>query len=106
MLDVFYGEKTCMRAWRAKLLFMMIVYFAGFATAIYTLAPAQNNEQYADVDSGFVRSSDASAVKAQQFKQFADAGFAKFLSFAEEKTIVAGRFVKQKLAERRQRSEE
>ncbi len=106
MLDVFYGEKTCMRAWRAKLLFMMIVYFAGFATAIYTLVPAQDNEQYADSESGIIESSESSAVKAQQFKQFADAGFAKFLSFAEEKTIVAGRFVKQKLAERRQRSEE
>lgn len=95
-----------MRAWRAKLLFMMIVYFAGFATAIYTLAPVENDERYVDVDSGFVQNSDASAVKAQQFKQLADAGFAKFLSFAEEKTIVAGRFIKQKLAERRQRSEE
>ena len=94
-----------MRAWRAKLLFMMIVYFAGFATAIYTLAPVEDG-RYVDADSGFVQNSDASAVKAQQFRQLADAGFAKFLSFAEEKTIVAGRFIKQKLAERRQRSEE
>ena len=106
MLDVFYGEKTCMRAWRAKLLFMMIVYFAGFATAIYTLAPAQKIEQYTDSESGIIDNSESSAVRAQQFRQLADAGFAKFLSFAEEKTIAAGRFIKQKLAEKRQRSEE
>jgi hypothetical protein len=105
MLDVFYGEKTCMRAWRAKLLFMMIVYFAGFATAIYTLAPAQNNEQYADSESGFIEGHNPSALRAGQFAQVANAGFAKFLSFAEEKTILAGRFLKQKLSEQSQKSE-
>ncbi len=28
-----------MGAWRSKLIFLLIVYFAGFATAIYCLAP-------------------------------------------------------------------
>lgn len=94
-----------MRAWRAKLLFMMIVYFAGFATAIYTLAPAQNSEQYTDSESGFIEGHNPSAVRAGQFAQVANAGFAKFLSVAEEKAIVAGRFLKHKLAEQCKKSE-
>jgi len=31
--------------WRSKVLFLLIVYFAGFATAVYYLAPSGENSQ-------------------------------------------------------------
>ena len=33
-----------MRGWRSKFIFMLIVYFAGFATAIYALAPTPQDQ--------------------------------------------------------------
>jgi len=32
-----------MAGWRIKILFLLVVYFAGFATAIYCLAPVPEN---------------------------------------------------------------
>jgi len=32
--------------WRSKIIFLMIVYFSGFATAIYTLAPSGGEQYY------------------------------------------------------------
>ena len=83
---------------------MLIVYFAGFATAIYALAPGKV-QKLADAENGYVQTADSSALRAQQFTQVANAGFAKFLSFAEEKAIVIGKIAKQKLAEQKQKSE-
>jgi hypothetical protein len=34
--------------WRSKLLFLLVVYFAGFATAIYYLAPSGTNSHQTD----------------------------------------------------------
>jgi len=51
-----------MRGWKTKLVFLLIVYFAGFATAIYCLAPAP------EVQPG-EESSALSAVKSNQFAQ-------------------------------------
>ena len=93
-----------MRGWRAKLLCMLIVYFAGFSTAIYALAPERDNGQAFNSESEIVTGPEASAVRTEKLAQVANAGFKKLLSFAEEKAIVAGKFVKIKLAEQRQRS--
>jgi hypothetical protein len=35
-------------SWRSKFLFMLIIYFAGFATAVYHLAPSGANGQQSD----------------------------------------------------------
>jgi len=41
--NVFGREKLLMGAWRSKFIFLLIVYFAGFATAIYILVPVPEN---------------------------------------------------------------
>jgi len=41
--DVFLGDTMRVRGWRKKLMVFLIVYFAGFATAIYMLVPGSAN---------------------------------------------------------------
>ena len=82
-----------MRGWKAKLVFLLIVYFAGFATAIYCLEPvpeAQPGEE-----------SPHSTVKSEQFAQAFNVGMHKCLDFAKDATLRASSFIKQKLNERR-----
>jgi hypothetical protein len=83
-----------MRGRKAKLVFLLIVYFAGFATAIYCLAPvpeAQVGEE----------NPAHSTVKSEQFAQAFNVGMHKCLDFAKDATLRASSFIKQKLNERR-----
>jgi len=83
-----------MRGWKTKFVFLLIVYFAGFATAIYCLAPvpeAQVGE----------KSLVYSAVRTEQFAQSFNVGMHKCLDFAKDATLRVSSFIKQKLNERR-----
>jgi hypothetical protein len=82
-----------MRGWKAKLVFLLIVYFTGFATAIYCLAPAP------EVQPG-EESSAHSAAKSNQFAQSFNVGMHKCLDFAKDATLRVSSFIKQKLDER------
>jgi len=82
-----------MGGWRTKLIFLLIVYFAGFATAIYFLAPAPENQT---CEKSFVNSS----LKSDEFAQSFNAGMHKCVDFAKDAAWRAGRFVKEKLDER------
>jgi hypothetical protein len=82
-----------MRGWKAKFVFLLMVYFAGFATAIYCLAPtpeAQMSEE----------SSGHSAAKAE-FVQSFNVAMHKCLEVAKDITLEASRLIKQKLDEKR-----
>ena len=97
-----------MRGWRAKLVFMLVVYFGGFATAIYTLAPAPGNNANASADSSFFRSIKAdvekssvfSAVKSDEFKNSVNSGLHKCFEFSKDAAWRTARFIKQKIDER------
>jgi len=82
-----------MRGWKAKLVFLLIVYFAGFATAIYCLAPAPEAQVG---EEGFAHS----AVKSEQFAQAFNVGMHKCLDFAKDATLRMSSFIRQKLNER------
>ena len=59
-----------MRGWKSKFTLLLIVYFAGFATAIYFLAPVEPQEH--DVQSnliGRVRQIDISSLKSERFSE-------------------------------------
>ena len=83
-----------MGGWRTKLVFLLVVYFAGFATAIYCLAPTPEAQPGKE-------SFTYSAVKSDQFAQSFNAGMYKCLDFAKDAALRASSFVKQKLDERR-----
>ena len=103
-----------MRGWRAKLVFLLIVYFGGYATAIYTLAPAPENKARASAESSFFRSIKAQAeekgsvfsvVKSDEFKQSLNSGLHKCFEFSKEAAWQTARFIKQKIDERQARAD-
>ena len=63
-----------MRGWRGKIIFLLIVYFAGFATTIYCLVPVPENQP---AEKSFVYS----AFKSDEFAQSFNAGMHKCVDF-------------------------
>lgn len=85
-----------MGAWRSKLIFLLVVYFAGFATAIYCLAPVP--EAYQSSEKGFAYS----ALKSDEFAQSFNVRMHKCLDFGKDAARRVSAFLKQKLDERHQ----
>lgn len=103
-----------MRGWRAKLVFLLIVYFGGYATAIYTLAPAPENKASVSAESSFFRSIKAdtdehgsvfSVIKSDEFKQSVNSGIHKCLEFSKDAAWRTAMFIKQKIDERQARTD-
>ena len=88
------GRQAVMRGWRGKIIFLLVVYFAGFATAIYCLAPVPENRTG---EKGFAHS----AFKSDEFAKSFNAGLHKCVDFGKGAACHAGKFMKQKLDERR-----
>jgi len=85
-----------MGGWRSKIIFLLIIYFAGFATAIYCLAPASEQSSQQVSHKGFAYS----ALKSDDFAKSFRSGMHQCLDLAKDAAGQAGDFVKQKLAER------
>lgn len=85
-----------MGRWRVKLIFLMIVYFSGFATAIYTLAPAGENQAVASVEKGFLHS----AFKSDEFARSFNTGLHRAVDYGRAAAVRVSEFVKQQLNER------
>lgn len=80
---------------------MLIIYFAGFATAIYALAPVPE----ANADSAFAERSTYSHDAGSGSEEFAlafNSRMRKFIGFAEEKAARFGEFINAKLAQRQE----
>jgi hypothetical protein len=86
------------KGWRTKFIFLLIVYFAGFATAIYMLAPTPEG----GTDKSFNNISSASAFNSQQFAKSFNAGMHKCLAFGKVAAIHTAEFIKEKLQEMRE----
>jgi len=84
-----------MGGWRSKFILLLIVYFLGFATAIYFLAPV--SEDYAaDCErSGFADS----ALKSNDFATSLNTGLHRCVDFAKVAAKDLGNFIKQKVSE-------
>ena len=103
-----------MRGWRTKFVFLLIVYFGGFATAIYTLAPVPENKANAYANSSFLRSNKAgetgekssvfSALKSDEFAKSFNTGIHKCIEFAKDAAWRTAKFIKQKIEERQIRA--
>ena len=90
--------------WRSKLLLMLIIYFAGFATAVYYLAPADDEANAGRVRTGgFGFGSQVSESKSEEFGKVAAASMRKFVTFAEEKAVQLGEIIKKELAEQKKK---
>ena len=85
-----------MGGWRIKLVFLLIVYFAGFATAIYCLAPVPENQTCQSGEKGFAYS----ALKSDGFAQSFNVGLHKCIDFAKDAGGRVAASLKQKFDER------
>ncbi|MFQ6035233.1 MAG: hypothetical protein ACE5NM_05220 [Sedimentisphaerales bacterium] len=85
-----------MRLWRTKFIFLLIVYFAGFASAIYTLAPVPESQVYQLHEKGLVYS----ALKSDEFAKSFNQGMHKCIDFGKQAVWRAGEFINQKLKDR------
>jgi len=86
-----------MGGWRSKFIFLLVVYFAGFATAIYCLAPV-TDKAYLSANKGFAHS----ALKSDEFAKSFNVGMHKCLCYGKDAAQRAGAFLKQKLDDRHQ----
>jgi predicted MFS family arabinose efflux permease len=81
--------------WRTKFVFVLIVYAAGFATAVYYLAPTpnpstQSPEQLARL---------VSAQKAQELLKSFNSGMHKCVGFSKEAAKEAAKLIQAKFEE-------
>ncbi|MBN1506649.1 MAG: hypothetical protein JW955_07375 [Sedimentisphaerales bacterium] len=77
--------------WRTKFVFMLIVYFAGFATAIYCLAPAP--ERAAGKSAG------PTLMKSDEFAKSVNSGLHKAIDFSKEAAVRAAQMMREKIDE-------
>ena len=97
---VFFGKgKKLMRGWRSKFIFMLIVFFAGFATAIYILAPVPEGQDGQQEAKGLLDST----VKSGDFVQSFNAGLHKAVNFSKDAAQRTAKFLK-KINEGQQKS--
>jgi hypothetical protein len=81
-----------MGGWRGKLIFLLVVYFAGFATAIYCLAPVSDLSS----EKGFAHS----ALKSDEFAKSFNVEMHKCLYYGKDTARRLSAFLKQKLDDR------
>ncbi len=94
-----------MRGWRSKFIFLLIVYFAGFATAIYFLAPTSDDT----ADSSFDLSSKdeiLSKIKSEEFAKSLNSGLHKCIDFGKEAAGHTAEYIKQKIDEKQNQAED
>jgi hypothetical protein len=85
-----------MGGWRTKLIFALIIFFAGFATGIYCLAPVPENQDSKVHEKSF----ESSVFKSDEFAQSFNAGLHKCIDSAKDTTERVATFIKQKFKER------
>ncbi|MHC4158099.1 MAG: hypothetical protein ACYSSO_03380 [Planctomycetota bacterium] len=81
-----------MGGWRSKLVFLLVVYFAGFATAVYCLASVPENQASQPDEKGF----GYSVLKSDEFALSFNTGMHKCVDFVKDIAQQAGSFLNQK----------
>jgi len=90
-----------MRGWRIKFVFLLIVYFGGFATAIYTLAPVSENKANASQSKMTEQKSSLyPTLKSDEFTKSLNSGIHKCIEFGKNAALRTAKFIKQKIEQR------
>ncbi len=84
-----------MTGWKKRLIFILVVYFAGFATAVYFLAPSP-----VPYDSQICEASCASSPLSSQFIVAFNSGMHKCVDFMKDAAVRVGSFLKKKYQEK------
>ena len=86
-----------MGGWRSRFVFLFIVYFAGFATAIYCLAPVPDNRGGRPAEKSFAYS----ALKSDEFAKSFNEEMRKCIDVGKDVALRTSKFIKQKLDEKK-----
>jgi hypothetical protein len=81
--------------WRTKFVFLLIVYAAGFATAVYCLAPAPDQKLQQPLQLAQV----GSALNSQELVKSFNSGMHKCIGFSKEAAIEAAKLIRTKMDE-------
>jgi len=74
---------------------MFILYFAGFATAIYMLAAPPKTESGQNIEHGAIQSAFAN-FDSQEFVNSFNSGMHKCVEFGKEAALKTGKYIKEK----------
>jgi hypothetical protein len=86
--------------WKGKLVFVLIVYFAGFATAVYCLGPTPDQK-----GGGFGRGdSTRKAFKSEEFAKSLNSGMHKAIDLGKEAATHAAKLIREKVNEAQSKS--
>ena len=88
-----------MGGWRGKMIFWLVIYFAGFATAVYCLAPVEEAKG-ADAGVQSERGFAHSVLKSDEFAKSFNVGMRKCIDFGGDAAEKASRLIKEKFSER------
>jgi len=80
--------------WRTKFVFLLIVYAAGFATAVYCLAPAPDQKS-----PSFQLAQVGSALNSQELVKSFNSGMHKCFGFSKEAALEAAKLIRTKMDE-------
>jgi hypothetical protein len=81
--------------WRSKFVFLLMVYCAGFATAIYCLAPTPDVKPQSSLQLAQV----TSALKSQELIQSFNSGMHKAIGLGKEAAAEAAKLLQAKIEE-------
>ena len=91
--------------WRGKFIFLLLIYFAGFATAVYHLGP-QPTQATQQVDQEYQSKSftdfSASAIDSDRLLNTLNTSMHKLAGLTKDLSIKATNYIKQKIEENRQ----
>ena len=85
-----------------KFIFLLLVYFSGFATAVYFLAPAPEQQ---DIQSD-TQNIDYSGFDTQQFVKSFNLGLHKCIYFGKEAALQTAQLIREKLQQRQNQTED
>ncbi len=90
-------NKSIIKGWRNKLIFLLVVYFPGFATAVYCLAPASQDTGNQSVEKSFANLT----FKSEEFATAFNEGLHKLIDFSKSAALRTADLIKQEYDQRR-----
>ena len=96
-MKVINRRKSLIKGWRNKLIFLLVVYFVGFATAVYCLAPVPQDTGNQSREKGFANLT----LKSEEFAMAFNEGLHKLIDFSRSAALRTADFIKEEYNQRR-----
>ena len=93
-------RKSLIRGWRNKLIFLLIVYFAGFSTAVYCLAPAPQDTGNQTGEKSFANWT----FRSEEFAMAFNEGLHKVIDFSKSAALRTADFIKEEYSHKKEQA--